>query len=241
MHCPMPQDATLRRRIAILLAAAVAGCDSPDRAVSPEAPFDWEDLGPAQAISYQIDFADTEAVHGWVNNDVGTWEIADGRLLLHGGERFFMSMGPTVHFAGDLDLTVQTQWMRGSVTGGYGVTWRARVNRDNYVLGYGFVITAAGRYSVLRWDGEKPGNPPVFLIEWTESAAINPFGANDLQVIAVADTLRFLANGTHVGTVVDDRHSEGRVGLIVEDEQQVSFDDLDVRGFARGAASTEDP
>ena len=122
MHCPMPQDATLRRRIAILLAAAVAGCDSPDRAVSPEAPFDWEDLGPARAISYQIDFADTEAVHGWVTNDVGTWEIADGRLLLHGGERFFMSMGPTVHFAGDLDLTVQTQWMRGSGTGGYGVT-----------------------------------------------------------------------------------------------------------------------
>ena len=241
MDLLMRGTALLMRRIAILLTAAVAGCDSPDKAMSPGAPVDWEDLGPARAISYQIDFVNTEDLHGWVTNDVGTWEIADGRLLLRGGERFFMSMAPPIHFAGDLKLAVRTQWIRGSGTGGYGLQWRVRINRDGYAVGYGIIINTAGGYSVLRWDGEETGNPPVFLHEWTSSVDIDQFGANDLQVVAVADTLRFFVNGTRVGTVVDDRYTEGRIGLIVEDGLQVAFDHLGVRGATRDIAGTENP
>ena len=63
-----------------------------------------------------------------------------------------------------------------------------------------------------------------------QSATINPFGTNDLQGVTVVDTLRFFAHGTELDTVGEDRYSEGRIGLSVEDRQQIAFEDLNVRG-----------
>ena len=42
-----------------------------------------------------------------------------------------------------------------------------------------------------------------------QSATINPFGTNDLQVMTVVDTLRFFAHGTKLDMAGEDRYSEG--------------------------------
>ena len=52
-----------------------------------------------------------------------------------------------------------------------------------------------------------------------QSATINPFETNDLQVVTMVDTLRFFPHSTKLDMVGEDRYSEGRIGLIVEDRQ----------------------
>lgn len=51
------------------------------------------------------------------------------------------------------------------------------------------------------------------LIEWTDSTAINPYGANALGIERIEGTVSVYVNGILVGSTAADRFDTGRVGL----------------------------
>ena len=121
-------------------------------------------------------------------------------------------------FEGPLYVAVTTQWLRG-IKGIYGIEFYSDGRGDSY----GFGINAYGRFALWRWDD---GGSPISLIDWTYSSAINQEGTNTLSVLIEEGWIEASVNGTLVVDFFDDTYTEGRVGVMIADDQEVAFDNL---------------
>ena len=124
-------------------------------------------------------------------------------------------------FNGLLYVTVTTQWLRGSNYGVYGIGFYSDGRGDSY----GFGINANGRFVLWRWDD---GGSPISLVDWTYSSAINQEGTNELSVFIEEGWIEASVNETLVVEIFDDTYTEGRVGVMIADDQEVAFDNLTV-------------
>ena len=120
---------------------------------------------------------------------------------------------------GPLYVAVTTQWLRGIKSNIYGIEFYSDRRGDSY----GFGINANGRFVLWRWDD---GGSPISLVNWTYSPAINEEGTNTLSVFIEEGWIEASVNGTLVVEFFDDTYAEGRVGVMIADDQEVAFDDL---------------
>lgn len=185
--------------------------------------------GPAGegGATYVTRFNSEEEISTWGKRDTGAWRIEDGRLFVSGdGAGQVMAVVASTVFAGDVDISVDTEWIQGVDNNQYGINFRSGTE-DGGSTGYIFGVAAQGAYAVSRWDGGSP-NPAIVLIDWTFHSSINTEGQNTLRVVTTGALLEFYVNGVKVDQMTDSTHSEGRVGLSVSSVQEVAFDNLSV-------------
>ena len=158
---------------------------------------------------------------------IGTNEVLElieykkGGLIGRGrDDGYLTSLTSDPDFKGPLYVSVTTQWLRGIKTHSYGIIFY----RDGGSF-YGFGISANGGFVLSRWDDS---GDPITLVDWTYSSAINQEGTNTLSVFIDKGLIKASINGTLVAEVFDDTYTEGRVGVMISEDQEVAFDDLTV-------------
>jgi len=206
-------------------ATAVAVADVADVNAPPQAA-GWP-------IVFSASFGDPD-VDGWPTGDysderlIGNRQIAEGKYrwdaeALDGVIWWSIPDGPSVS---DFHLTVSARRISGVADGQYGLIFR-RADRDNYGL---FKIEDSQYFKFsARHDGEWDT-----VIDWTETSAIRPVGANRLTVIAEGSHFTFYVNDEFIGEADDDRLSPGETGVAIElldagDAAIFEFDDFELR------------
>lgn len=154
-----------------------------------------------------------------------TWEIIDGRLHISGSgsEDQGTHLATSTSFDGDIEVSVDTEWLEGERGFSYGLSLRIGTEGR-----YQFGIAAAGAYVVGFLGG---ADFPEALVDWTVSESINVNGKNNLRVTAYGDHFRFYVNDDLLTEVHDDRVAAGRISVYVEKLQEVAFDNLAVRAI----------
>lgn len=123
-------------------------------------------------------------------------------------------------------LSVEATPVEHSAAVAYGLTFRENAGGDLY----SFEIDSDGLFIVnLLVDDEWQT-----LVDYTESAAINKSGSNQLLVKAIGPQLSFYINGEEVTTLEDETLDSGLIGVAMElyeagDTAVVEFDNLIVR------------
>ena len=126
----------------------------------------------------------------------------------------------------DFVMEVDATQVSGPDNNSYGVIFRYGLDAKEF---YTFLISGDGFY-VFTVDGAER-DEPEFLVDWTESSAINK-GAqtNRIKVAAVGGNMKYYVNDQFLGEVQDTRFSTGIVGFFAgsldEGGVQVSFDNL---------------
>ncbi len=127
----------------------------------------------------------------------------------------------------DAVVSVDTTPIAGPDDNAFGLVVR-HVDDRNF---YRFEISSDGYYAIqaptdsVGWE---------FLVDWTESPAINPGKAtNRLKVEMLGPTMVFFVNDVELARVEDERYTEGDVGVIagtfyVEPGTHVLFDNFAV-------------
>ena len=205
------------------LLLVLGACESSDPASS-------EDKEPAvpeiRTETHTFRFNDDSEIANWFKQDVGSWWIDRGRLVLEINQnaQVVMNVSSQDNYLDDVDVSVETEWLEGGGLGSYGIM--VRMNRTG---GYGFAIVPNQGYAVTRWGGVGGlggGTPAVPLIDLTESTVVINRGRNSLQVKTEGAKLSFFVNTTLLAEVSDSTFRSGRVGLFVGAGEQVAFDDL---------------
>lgn len=155
----------------------------------------------------------------------GEWKIEDGKLFGTGKAGFSTAVVPKRFFSEDVDISIETEWMKGVDTHLYGIRFRAGTDGS-----YSFGITANGHYVVVKHMSAL--NTAALLIDWTTSPAINRGGKNTLRVVTAGSSFKFFINGTQVAAVTDTSFRMGRIGIGVEDLQTAAFDNLSITAFS---------
>lgn len=118
-------------------------------------------------------------------------------------------------------LTVQMEQSAGDSKIAYGLSFYLTYSGDQITSSYAFIITSAGRYSVLRYDNGQL-NTDLFNQRSGQSAAVHTglHQSNMLQVMVRGHTFAFTINGQPVSingapTLTDTTYSQGSLGLYV--------------------------
>ena len=168
----------------------------------------------------RADFSD-DNLWDWNKRGSGTYRLQGGRLIGRGSDDGYLtSLTSDPDFKGPLYVTVTTQWLRGIKTHSYGIIFY----RDGGAF-YGFGISANGGFVLSRWDAS---GDPISLVDWTRSSSINKEGTNTLSVFIEEGRIEASINGTLVAEVFDNTYTEGRVGVMIGEDQEIAFDDLTV-------------
>ena len=184
--------------------------------------------GPESAIGTDVfslftflreDFNEDRAPY-WTRRGSGIWRVQGGRLIGRGrDEDALTGFIAQDDIEGPLYVAVTTEWLRGISNHWYGIAFYW----DDWDGFYGFGISANRGFALRRWDR---GGSPISLVDWTDSSAINEEGTNTLSVLIDEGWIEASVNGTLVAEVFDDTYTEGRVGVLIADDQEVAFDDL---------------
>lgn len=181
--------------------------------------------GESGSVTYIAEFKDAASIGTWLKEeDYGIWKIDDERLFIHGGlsDRHLMTVSTSSFFDGNIEVSVDTEWMEGANNNGYGILFCSTPS-----TGYGFGISGNGGFKLSRWDAEtETENPPITLIDWAFSSEIAQEGKNTLRVVLTGHTITLYINDKNIGSVIDSHYSSGHVGLFVSGVQKVAFDNL---------------
>jgi hypothetical protein len=177
------------------------------------------------AADYVARFNDESEISTWLKGSQGTWIIEDGRLIVSGGiTGGIMLILPNAEFGDDYVIWVDTEWISGASSFGYGLHFAQTSD-----TGYAFEISADGSFSVARWDGGTfRDNPAIVLHDWERHSSIVRKGKNRLRIDVIGSTLTLYINSIEVASIVDSTYSGGRVGIGVAELQQVAFDNLSI-------------
>ncbi|MBN2859136.1 MAG: hypothetical protein JXK93_02595 [Sphaerochaetaceae bacterium] len=117
-------------------------------------------------------------------------------------------------------IEVDTQWVMGRDTHGYGLIFRLQDSGHFYF----FWLAAQGYYVVGRADDGQVS----LLQKWTYSPLIVPHGKNRIRVVMRGDVFTGYVNGTELFTVMDDAYPEGGFGFYAQQQVHAAFDNLTV-------------
>ena len=230
----------MKSKLGLLLIICLAGCEAPmgpaGESIQGEKGDQGErglaglqglagENGEAGDLRYVARFNSEDEISTWrKSDDLGTWRIEEGRLILSGtGVGRVMSVQPTTYFTSDLDISVDTEWLGGEDRSSYGILFRFS---EKGAYGFGIAATAES-YIVKEWD-EDFDTDPENLIDGTFSTVINKEGKNTLRVVTSGSFFEFYINGTMVNSVTDETLTEGLIRLYVGNIQEVAFDNLEV-------------
>jgi predicted RNA-binding Zn-ribbon protein involved in translation (DUF1610 family) len=167
---------------------------------------------PFSKVLFQDDFG--EPTSGW---DRGTFDqnvvdYAPGgyHILLgndSGGESVWVKDG-----FGDLSISVDAKQTAGPPDSWHGVLCRARKD----VGAYGFEISTAGRYQIVKYRYSTQGSRGSPLERGDLSVPPRGDGPNQLRADCIGSSLTLWVNGRAVSTFKDGEFTSGGVGLIVE-------------------------
>jgi len=116
----------------------------------------------------------------------------------------------------------------GTDSNGFGVMCRA--NPSNNIEGYHFWISGEGEATIALYTEEDGMD---YILDWTESDAIDTDGENILHIVCVDEYLAFYVNGELIGEVEDDTYDDGETGLSIQNFEdgevaRAYFDDLHI-------------
>lgn len=120
----------------------------------------------------------------------------------------------------DFSLSCNTLWMNGIENNSFELLWGLS-DANNY---FAFGVSANG-YFIYRMEIEGTSKN---LIEWTMSDYINKNGSNRITVKKIGSDYEFYINNNYVGKYKFDDFFGPKVGLGVNMNQKVLFDDLKV-------------
>ena len=200
-------------------------CETSEKPTSPE---DNEPI--VETSTYR--FTNESEIESWSKADTGSWRIEDGRVVLEGsydsGE--VMNVASDEERYGDVDVSVEIEWLAGDRQSSYGVSVRT-----GRLGGYVFSLYPGQVYAVGRWGGiigtrglNQVGGSLAYtyLVRQRESIVIASSGINEIQVKTEGAKLLFYVNGELLVDVVDESFGRGKVGLFVGGNERVAFDNL---------------
>lgn len=172
---------------------------------------------------------------GFIEDDVVSFQRDGDQLtatMFESGSGWRATIGPPGIVIGDQQtrLTIGTE----SCANGdeYGLIFRSAFDEDESTFdGYVFAINCAGQVQVSELDDSQR----TVLLNWQPSGAINAGAPTDntLLIWAADEEFNFYVNDEYIGTVSDDRYSQGGYGLYLWDRSgggaSVVYDDLIVR------------
>lgn len=125
---------------------------------------------------------------------------------------------------GDFYYVVDAMQTSGPSTADYGLVYRIVSDRSFYY----FAITNNGQYSVYKLQN----NSWSVLVDYTDSPAINPGGANRLAVVGDGSDFTFYINDVHVADHQDDSFARGKVGIAIQlfanEQAKFEFDNVEL-------------
>lgn len=120
----------------------------------------------------------------------------------------------------DFSLSCNTLWMNGIENNSFELIWGLQ-DANNY---FAFGVSANG-YFIYRMEIDGASKS---LIGWTTSDYINKNGSNSITVKKIGSDYEFYINNNYVGKYKFDDFFGSKVGLGVNMNQKVLFDDLKV-------------
>ena len=196
--------------------------ESSEDALTP--PADWEiilqDPFDDNRYDWNLGVEDNQWLQSdrQINNGIFRWESE-----AHQG--FYWYAHPKHDPLGDFYLSVDIRKVSGPDDAGYGVVFRVDDN-DNL---YYFEIYDPGQFSFWR----KSDDEWYELIGWRKTGAIRPGQVNRIEVLAVGPEFSIAINGQKVSTTSDDSLAKGKIGLLIEMNQEdtravFEFDNLEI-------------
>jgi sugar lactone lactonase YvrE len=172
---------------------------------------------------YTETFSTPDAVKQWDVDEEGTWRVEQGALTVSGYPEGVMSLQPGEYFENDIDLTVETVWIQGVDSYGYGVHFKSGP------LGmYRFLLSGNGAFRLDRWDTQI--GEAIVLVDWTFDGPAESRGENSVRIRTEGSVFSFYLNGQLVVSWTEGDPGGGYIGLQVHDVQEVSFDNFSVAG-----------
>jgi tRNA A-37 threonylcarbamoyl transferase component Bud32 len=194
--------------------------------VATEVHFDNLIVLDPSSILIQDNFSDPES--GWdvVEFEGGSLGYEDGVYFIRAADKDYYYLGQVYVSLTDVAIEVDATQILGPANDNnyYGTGCRLQSDGGGYV----FIISGQGYYAIYKEGGEAEGE---FLVDWTESDAINQGDAtNHLRAICDGTRLAIVVNGELLAEVEDDTYTTGDLFLVastLEDEPtEVHFDDF---------------
>jgi hypothetical protein len=209
----------------VLLLVTMLACATITNLASPT------NLAPIQPTPSQVIFEDSEFV-----DSCNTEATSDVERFVENGQ--FMMRVITSSYIGwtectadeytDFIMEVDAKQVSGPDNNAYGVIIRYGIESDDF---YAFIISGDGYYA-FTVDGAKHADPE-FLVDWTESPAINKgTQTNHIKIAAVGPSIKYYINDQLLGEVQDSRLATGTIGFFAgtvdEGGVQIAFDNLKI-------------
>lgn len=168
----------------------------------------------AQEILLTDDFSSN--TNGWYESE--QVKITNGRYEFNNDEMAeYCWMNDTME---DGFLEVNTNWLGGDDSQGYGLVFRLVDARNFYFLW----ITATGNYTV----GKVTDDRAVPVKGWTYSEAIQKKGENHLKTEFCGPLMNIFVNGEKISVLKDDTFTQGGYGFYVHKGAHVAYDNVEV-------------
>jgi hypothetical protein len=193
----------------------VTGPEGPPGPPGPEGP-------PGAALHFD-DFSEStvgpasDGEDDWLYGPHGTVSVVNETLRLVGDDSGYLceSMMAGTDTLSDFELEVDSEWESGATSYGYGILFRDTGESNQQ---YRLIITANGWVRV--------GIGTTALADWVEHPGITAQGANRLRVRCIGSSIDVYVNGYLIGFFTDATYESGSVGLFVDGEQVVVFDNV---------------
>lgn len=161
----------------------------------------------------------------WVVKQAGSSRVLVQQSQDQTDARFPLALAEGV-VARDVDLSVRFQCMDGWKDRAAGIVWRAKDERNHYILRANALERNVVLYKMQ--DGLRVDLPPVGReSEYGVKAELDPAAWHTLRIVAVGARFEAWLDGRYLFHVVDATFSDpGTVGLWTKSDSVTAFDDL---------------
>ncbi len=180
------------------------------------------DFSIAEPLLYD-DFSDATSGFSEKADDESSQGYRDGTYFINVVTDSLAVWSTVNHTFDDFVLQVDARQITGDLFNEYGVLFRYQ-NNTNF---YSFDVTGEGSFALFKLQDDEW----VTLVDWQESAYLNPLGEwNHLQIICQGNRITLYANDQELISVTDDTFASGDIALFAgtfdEPEVEAVFDNL---------------
>jgi subtilisin family serine protease len=167
-------------------------------------------------------FESARSLDDWGKSSSASWRWVDGKAGLSSSDSSSLgTLSPNVYLDEGMDISVDTEWLSGDETKGYGISFCRSADGQ-----YRFAISGRGSYKLTKWDGIEFTS----LTDWTRSDAITNRGRNTIRVRKIVSLMKLYINNVFVEDVADTSFTEGWVRLYADSDHEIAFDNFQVIG-----------